>query len=119
MGQGVAVTRLQMAMAIGAIANGGVLMRPMLVKQLEDDDGNVIQRYEPQSVRRVVSEVTAAEMTKALKTVVSKGRHGGVRGDHELCRRWQDRHGAKGRGRKIFQRPVRRLVHRVFPGGQS
>ncbi len=72
MGQGVAVTRLQMAMAIGAIANGGVLMHPMLVKRLEDDDGNVIQRYEPQSVRRVVSEATAAEMTRALKTVVSK-----------------------------------------------
>jgi cell division protein FtsI/penicillin-binding protein 2 len=72
MGQGVAVTRLQMAMAIGAIANGGVLMRPMLVKQLEDDDGKVVQRYEPQSVRRVVSETTAAEMVKALKTVVSK-----------------------------------------------
>ena len=65
MGQGVAVTRLQMAMAIGAIANRGVLMHPMLVNRLEDADGNVIQRYEPQSVRRVVSEATAAEMTTA------------------------------------------------------
>jgi cell division protein FtsI (penicillin-binding protein 3) len=72
MGQGVAVTRLQMAMAVAAIANGGVLMRPMLVKRLEDDNGNVVQRYEPQSVRRVISEATAAEMTSALKTVVSK-----------------------------------------------
>jgi cell division protein FtsI/penicillin-binding protein 2 len=72
MGQGVAVTRLQMAMAIGAIANGGVLMRPMLVKQLQDSDGNVVQKYEPQAVRRVVSEDTAKEMVEALKTVVSK-----------------------------------------------
>lgn len=72
MGQGVAMTRLQMAMAIGAIANGGVLMRPMLVKELEDDNGNVIQRYEPQSVRRVITESTAGEMVEALKTVVSK-----------------------------------------------
>ena len=72
MGQGVAVTRLQMAMAVGAIANGGVLMRPMLVKRLEDASGNVVQRYEPQSVRRVVSESTAGEMVEALKTVVSK-----------------------------------------------
>jgi cell division protein FtsI/penicillin-binding protein 2 len=72
MGQGVAVTRLQMAMAVGAIANGGVLMRPMLVKRLEDVNGNVVQRYEPQSVRRVVSESTAREMVEALKTVVSK-----------------------------------------------
>ena len=72
MGQGVAVTRLQMVMAVGAIANGGVLMRPMLVKRLEDANGNVVQRYEPQSVRRVVTETTAREMVEALKTVVSK-----------------------------------------------
>jgi cell division protein FtsI (penicillin-binding protein 3) len=72
MGQGVAATRLQMAMAVGAIANGGVLMRPMLVKRLEDSNGNVIQQYKPQSVRRVLSEATAKEMVEALKTVVSK-----------------------------------------------
>jgi cell division protein FtsI/penicillin-binding protein 2 len=72
MGQGVAVTRLQMAMAVGAIANGGVLMRPMLVKCLEDDSGNVVQSYKPQSVRRVVRQETARQMVEALKTVVSK-----------------------------------------------
>src|SRR5277367_6680370 len=72
MGQGVAATRLQMAMAVGALANDGVLMRPMLVKRLEDSNGNVIQQYAPQSVRRVVSEETAKEMVEALKTVVSK-----------------------------------------------
>jgi cell division protein FtsI (penicillin-binding protein 3) len=72
MGQGVAATRLQMAMAFGAIANGGVLMRPMLVKRLEDSGGNVIQQYKPQSVRRVVTEATAKQMVEALKTVVSK-----------------------------------------------
>jgi cell division protein FtsI/penicillin-binding protein 2 len=72
MGQGVAVTRLQMAMVVGAIANGGVLMRPMLVKRLQDEDGNIVQKYEPQAVRRVISEETAKEMVEALKTVVSK-----------------------------------------------
>jgi cell division protein FtsI (penicillin-binding protein 3) len=71
MGMGVAATRLQMTMAIGAIANGGELMRPMLVKQLQGRDGNVVQRFEPQAVRRVLSEATSKEMVKALKTVVS------------------------------------------------
>jgi cell division protein FtsI (penicillin-binding protein 3) len=71
MGQGVAVTRLQMVMAIGAIANGGMLMRPMLVKQLQSRDGTVVQQFEPQAVRRVISEETSKEMVKALKTVVS------------------------------------------------
>jgi len=73
MGQGVAVTRLQMAMVVSAIANGGVLMRPMLVKRLQDSDGNVVQQYEPQAVRRVISQETAKEMVGALETVVSDG----------------------------------------------
>ena len=49
MGQGVAVTRLQMAMAVAAIANGGVLMRPMLVKDLQDRAGKIVQQYQPQA----------------------------------------------------------------------
>lgn len=70
MGHGVAVTRLQMLMAMAAIANKGVLMRPMLVNRLEDGVGNVVAKYESQPVRRVVSETAAADMVKALKTVV-------------------------------------------------
>ena len=71
MGHGVAVTRLQMTMAMSAIANNGKLMRPFLVNRLEDRDGNIIQ-YQPQPVRQVVSEATAQQMVKALKTVVTK-----------------------------------------------
>jgi cell division protein FtsI/penicillin-binding protein 2 len=43
----------------------------MLVKQLQDSDGHIVQKYEPQAVRRVVSEDTAKQMVEALKTVVS------------------------------------------------
>lgn len=71
MGQGVAVTRLQMAMALSAIANGGVLMRPMLVKCLQDQDGKVVEQYQPQAVRRVISEEASKQMVEALKTVVT------------------------------------------------
>jgi cell division protein FtsI/penicillin-binding protein 2 len=71
MGHGVTVTRLQMAMAMSAIANGGVLMRPMLVDRLEDREGNLVAKYSPQSVRRVMSEDAAREMVKALKTVTT------------------------------------------------
>jgi len=73
MGQGVAVTRLQMAMAMSAIANGGWLMRPKLVDRLTDSDGNVIAQYPPVRVRQVVSETTARQMTEALKGVVDHG----------------------------------------------
>jgi cell division protein FtsI/penicillin-binding protein 2 len=71
MGHGVAVTRLQMALAMCALANHGWLMRPMLVKSLVDRSGNVVQQYSPQRVRQVVSEATDEEMIQALKTVVS------------------------------------------------
>ncbi len=71
MGQGIAVTSLQMTMAMCAIANKGVLMRPMLVDRLEDRDHKVVAKYSPQRVRRVISEAAAAQMVTALKTVVS------------------------------------------------
>lgn len=71
MGHGVAVTRLQMMMAMCAIANDGWLMRPMLVDRLEDRDGHVVAKYQPERVRQVISESTAKQMVEALKTVVS------------------------------------------------
>jgi cell division protein FtsI/penicillin-binding protein 2 len=71
MGQGIAVTRLQMIMAMCAIANKGTLMRPMLVNRLEDRDRKVLAQYAPQQVRQVVSESTARQMVQALKTVIT------------------------------------------------
>lgn len=71
MGHGVAVTRLQMAMAMAAIANGGALMRPMLVDRLDDREGRTVVKYAPQRVRQVIGEAAARQMVKALKTVVS------------------------------------------------
>lgn len=71
MGQGIAVTRLQMVMAMCAIANDGWLMRPMLVDRLEDTDHQVVAKYTPQRVRQVIGEAADKLMIKALKTVVS------------------------------------------------
>jgi cell division protein FtsI/penicillin-binding protein 2 len=71
MGQGVAVTRLQMTMAMCAIANKGVLVRPMLVDRLEDSDHTVVAQYTPQKVRQVISEAAARQMVIALKTVAA------------------------------------------------
>ena len=69
MGQGVAVTRLQMAMAMSAIANGGRLMQPMLVKRIADRNGDLVAQYDPQMVRQVISPTTARLMVEALETV--------------------------------------------------
>jgi cell division protein FtsI/penicillin-binding protein 2 len=72
MGHGVAVTRLQMAMAMAAIANHGWLMHPMVVSHLQDHNGRLVQQYAPQRVRQVVSDNTCRLMIEALKTVVTK-----------------------------------------------
>jgi cell division protein FtsI (penicillin-binding protein 3) len=71
MGQGVATTSLQMAMAMCAIANRGVLMKPMLVERLQDQNGGPVVRYAPEQVRRVISEEAAQQMVEALKTVAT------------------------------------------------
>ncbi|HZL43647.1 MAG TPA: penicillin-binding protein 2, partial [Verrucomicrobiae bacterium] len=71
MGHGIAVTRLQMTMAMCAIANKGQLMHPTLIDHLEDQQGNIVARYSPQPVRQTITESTAKLMVEALKTVVS------------------------------------------------
>src|SRR5665213_1748258 len=72
MGQGVAVTRLQMLYALAAIANGGWLMRPMIVSRLQERNGSVVERYASPRVRHVIRDATSKLMIEALKTVVSK-----------------------------------------------
>lgn len=72
-GYEIAVTPLQMAMAYGALANGGLLMRPMLVKELRDPDGTVIESFEPVVVRRVIDERSARAIGAALVDVVEDG----------------------------------------------
>ena len=71
MGHEVAVTPLQMTMAMCAVANRGRLMRPMLVHRLEDEDGQPVFENCPQQVRQVIGEAAARSMVTALKTVVS------------------------------------------------
>ncbi|HJO08990.1 MAG TPA: penicillin-binding protein 2 [Verrucomicrobiota bacterium] len=71
MGHGIAATPLQLVMAMSAMANGGNLMRPLLVDRLVDRDGNVVMQYKPTVVRKVIRDVTAQQMVQTLKTVVS------------------------------------------------
>jgi cell division protein FtsI (penicillin-binding protein 3) len=72
-GYEIAVTPLQMAMAYGALANGGVLMRPRLIREVRQSDGTVVETREPESVRRVVNEETAEAVGRALEDVVRDG----------------------------------------------
>ncbi len=72
-GQGISVTPMQLITAISSIGNDGKLMQPRVVKELTDDSGNVIHRYEPKMVRQVLSEKTANEVKVIMESVVSEG----------------------------------------------
>ena len=72
-GQGVSLSAIQMVSALSTIANGGNLMRPYLVEQILDDSGTVVQKFEPQIVRRVISSETALKVTKMMETVTGDG----------------------------------------------
>jgi cell division protein FtsI/penicillin-binding protein 2 len=61
---------LKLACAYSAIANGGTLMEPKLLKSVMANNGAIIKRYEPVPVRRVIKESTAQKMRHALATVV-------------------------------------------------
>lgn len=71
-GQGVAVTMLQLAMAYAAVANDGKLMKPSLVRVVRDPDGR-IERERPLVVRRVISARTAETLTDFLIEAVENG----------------------------------------------
>ena len=68
-----AVTPLQMMMVAGAVANRGVLMAPRLMQRITDRGGSVIQQSRPQEMGRVMSELTAAELTTMMEDVVRDG----------------------------------------------
>ena len=72
-GQEISVTALQLVQAFGAIANGGVLMAPLVVEDITDPQGTVVERSEPRALRRVVSRETVAHVRSMLTDVVSTG----------------------------------------------
>jgi cell division protein FtsI (penicillin-binding protein 3) len=71
MGYQVAVTPLQMAAAMNAVANGGTWIEPRVVRAVIRD--GVRTRVEPKTVRRAVSERTTAQMLPILEQVVERG----------------------------------------------
>ena len=78
-GYEISVTPLQMAMAYGAIANGGLLMQPRLVKEFRDSDGRVTDRFETRVVRRAVSSEVARQVADVLVDAVEVGTGGRAR----------------------------------------
>jgi cell division protein FtsI (penicillin-binding protein 3) len=72
-GQGIATTPLQLAMAYAAIANGGFLMRPYVMRRVVGAKGEVLVQNQPHVVRRVISEKTATQLSAMLQDVTTEG----------------------------------------------
>jgi len=74
-GQGLAVTPIQLVTAYAAIANGGAVMRPYVVKAAYDADGREVLSHSPQVLRRAITPAVAHTMNQVLRGVVN-GRDG-------------------------------------------
>jgi Cell division protein FtsI/penicillin-binding protein 2 len=72
-GQSIAVTPLQLITAVAAIANDGVLLKPHIVKEIRDSDGQVLQAAAAEQVRQVIAPETAKELGLLMEKVISEG----------------------------------------------
>ncbi len=100
-GHGVSVSAVQLITAFSAIANDGVLMRPRIVQAITDQQGQILQQFPAEEVRRVVSPQTAAALRDILQTVMLPGGTGvnGALEGYSVC-------GKTGTARKIDENGV-------------
>jgi cell division protein FtsI/penicillin-binding protein 2 len=74
-GQGITATPLQMVTAFSVIANGGRLMKPYIVEEIQQADGRV-ERVEPREIKRIVSSRAASLLSAMLVRVIDSGQAG-------------------------------------------
>ncbi len=72
-GQGISVTTVQLATAMAAIANGGKVMEPILVRKITDSRGNVVKEWAPHVRREAVPHSVAKTVSEMLTAVVEDG----------------------------------------------
>jgi cell division protein FtsI (penicillin-binding protein 3) len=72
-GQGVAASSLQIASAVSAVANGGVLMKPYLVEKVTDPEGNILKEMTPQPRQQVITPATAKTVASMMEGVTGEG----------------------------------------------
>ncbi len=75
-GQTFRITPIQLIRAISAVVNGGYLVQPHIVAQVQDPSGNTVQKTETTVLRQVISEETSAAMREMMEYVVSDGTGG-------------------------------------------
>ncbi len=78
-GQNINVTPIQMITAVSAVINGGELLKPHIIKEFRDNQGNTTEKKERTVVRRVISRQTSDYMKTFLEGVVKEGTGSGAR----------------------------------------
>jgi cell division protein FtsI (penicillin-binding protein 3) len=107
-GQGMAVSAVQLAAAVSAIANDGVLMKPYIVQAVTDPNGRIVKNTIPQKIRQAVSPETARTVVRILQTVTTSGGTGvqAALDGYTVCGKTGtaqkvDRNGAYARGKYV------------------
>ncbi len=72
-GQGIGVTGLQLINAFSCIANNGLLLEPIIIKEIIDENNKILWRYKPQIIRHVVSKDVAEQLKNILLKTVEYG----------------------------------------------
>ncbi len=108
-GQGVAVNDIQMAAAVSAVVNGGLLMQPHVVRAVLDPaSGRAVRELPPVEIRRVCAEETSARVREMMGAVIERGtgtlaRIEGVRtgGKTGTAQQWSSAEGGYVEGRNL------------------
>jgi stage V sporulation protein D (sporulation-specific penicillin-binding protein) len=69
-GTAISVTPIQIISAYAAIINGGDLLKPILVKEIRDSNGKIINSFKPEILKKIISSETSKEMVSILQNVV-------------------------------------------------
>ena len=72
-GQGIAMTQIQMLMALNTVINNGKLMKPYIVDRIEDENGNIVKKNNPIVLRKVFSDEVSRLNRSYMEAVVSRG----------------------------------------------
>ena len=74
--QDVAATPLEMALVAAGVANGGVIMKPHVMGEIRDDEGEVVRTYQPEPWKRAMIPANAAALRDMMVQVVNRGTAG-------------------------------------------
>ena len=72
-GQGIAITQIQMIMALNTVINDGKLMKPYLVERIEDSKGNILKQNKPVMVKKVFSDEASRLNRRYMEASVNRG----------------------------------------------